>query len=286
MQKPWSYDAMTLRNSGYIDAEVQARVRGTRLLMAGCGLGSVVAEAALRTGFEQFTLIDGDTVAAHNLNRQAFVAQDLGTPKVEALARRLGAIHPQAGVRTHARYLSAADADELVAGADLVVDTIDFLDLPAIVALHDAAARRGIPVFSAFSCGWGALAGCFAPGGVSLRELFGLPREDAAKASMVAAFQQSFARLAAQLPPEFVAVTHRSLAGMSDGTPCPAPQLAVGAWSAAALLVTQMTRWVAGEPVPLAPELLLLDVAGLAGAARASIKVVVPPVLSAQVAAA
>ena len=30
------------------------------LLIAGCGLGSMVAELAMRTGFERFTLVDGD----------------------------------------------------------------------------------------------------------------------------------------------------------------------------------------------------------------------------------
>lgn len=263
------YTSLTLRNAGYIDSDLQARIRGTRLLIAGCGLGSIVAETALRTGFERFTLVDGDTVAAHNLNRQAYAAADLGAAKVDALARRLQAIHPGAEVRAHARYLSEADADVLVAEADVVIDTIDFLDLAAVAAVHDAAARRGIPVLSAFACGWGALAALFVPGGVNLRQLFGLPAAGSLRdRSHVAAFQSGFARLAEQLPPEFVAATRQALAGMRDGAPCPAPQLAVGALSAAAVLVTQTVRWIGGLPVPAAPELLLLDVAGLAGAGR------------------
>lgn len=264
-----SFAEMTRRNDGYLDAELRARLRATRVLIAGCGLGSVVAETALRTGFERFALVDGDEIAAHNLNRQAYDDDDVGTNKAEALARRLRAIHPGADVTVHARYLNESDADELVEGAGLVIDTIDFLDLPALVAVHDAAARRGVPVFSAFACGWGAVAGYFPPGGTTLREVFGLPRAGSVRGhSHVAAFQGSFARLGAQLPPEFAAVTRQALAGMADGKPCPAPQLAVGAQCAAALLVTQAVRVLAGEDVPAAPELLLLDLAGLAGAGR------------------
>lgn len=264
-----SFAEMTRRNDGYLDAQLRERLRATRLLVAGCGLGSVVAETALRTGFERFALVDGDTIAPHNLNRQAYADADVGANKAHALARRLRAIHPGADVAVHARYLSEDDADELLEGAGLVIDTIDFLDLPALVAVHDAAVRRGVPVLSAFACGWGAVAGYFPPGGTSLREVFGLPPTGSVRGhSHVAAFQRGFARLGAHLPPEFVAVTRAALAGMADGLPCPAPQLAIGAQCAAALLVTQAVRVLAGEPVPAAPELLLLDLAGLAGAGR------------------
>ena len=58
-------------------------------MIAGCGIGSTIAEACVRLGFEHLTLIDKDRVEAHNLNRQDFAAADIGTPKVDALARRL-----------------------------------------------------------------------------------------------------------------------------------------------------------------------------------------------------
>ncbi len=64
-----AYEQFVARNSGYVPAELQAKIRSTRVLVAGCGLGSVTAEIAARTGFERFTLVDADDIAVHNLNR-------------------------------------------------------------------------------------------------------------------------------------------------------------------------------------------------------------------------
>ena len=152
------YHELTLRNTGYIADEVQEKVRATHLLIAGCGIGSSFAEAALRLGFENVTLADGDTVSAHNLNRQNFNAEDIGQSKVQALARRLRAINPAANVREFDAYLNPSNIVEMVAKADLIFDTIDFLDLVAIVALHDECRRQKKPAITALAVGWGA--GC------------------------------------------------------------------------------------------------------------------------------
>lgn len=256
------YTQLTLRNASYIDASLQSRLRKTRLLLAGCGLGAVVAEVAARTGFERLRLVDGDRVAPHNLNRQVYLEEDIGLPKAEALARRLRGIHREMQVEVHTSWLSAGNAPALVEGCDLVIDTVDFLDLPAVVALHDEAARQGKPVISGFACGWGAVGALFLPGGATLREVFGLPRAGAVgKASYPELFRRGMRRLAPELPRAFVAATAGALDGMAEGRPCPAPQLAVGAHCAAALLVTQVVRWLAGEPLTPAPALILVDLA-------------------------
>ena len=51
------YEALTCRNWGYIGPEEQALIRRSRLLIAGCVLGSVVAEVAVRIGFERLARI-------------------------------------------------------------------------------------------------------------------------------------------------------------------------------------------------------------------------------------
>lgn len=262
-----TYDSLVLRNAGYIDPALQELIRRTRLLVAGCGLGGVTAETAVRTGFERFTLVDGDEVAAHNLNRQVYVHADIGRPKVEALAARLRAIHPGAVIDSHHGWVSATNVADLVAGCDLVLDTIDFLDLPAVVGLHDEARRQGKAVVSAFSCGWGAVSMAFRPDGASLRDIFGLPASghlDGATYPMV--FRDGLARLAPHLPQDFVAVTAAALQGMVEGRPCPAPQLAAGAASAAAIMVTQAVRLIAGTPLTIAPEIVHLDAGAVATA--------------------
>ncbi len=256
-----TYHELTLRNSGYLTDEVQEKIRATRLLVAGCGIGSTFAEAALRLGFEHLILADGDTVAAHNLNRQNFVAGDIGEPKVRALARRLRAINPAADIREVDACLNPANAAQWVAQSDLVFDNIDFLDLAAVVGLHDACRRLSKPAITAWGLGWGAACLYFPIGGTcSLRTLLGLQENQAVhNESYAATLAPLLARLAGHLDADVIAVSRQALAVMEDGTPCPASQVSPGAYAVGALGGTLAVRVVAGLPVLPAPRLLLAD---------------------------
>jgi molybdopterin/thiamine biosynthesis adenylyltransferase len=260
-----TYEELTARNARYIGEELQQRIRATGILVAGCGLGSVVAEAAARSGFARFELVDPDTVDATNLNRQVYTAGDVGKPKVEALAARLRAINAGVRVRTHCTFVNADNVRDLLERCELVFDTIDFLDLPAIVGLHDAARAAGRTVISSFSAGWGAVSAVFTPQSETLRGVCGLPPEGPVEgASYTEVFGAFLRRLAPSLPKKFVAVTGQVIRDLADGKPCPAPQLAAGAASAASLMVTQAIRLLAGLPVTTSPEFVLLDPDGRA----------------------
>jgi molybdopterin/thiamine biosynthesis adenylyltransferase len=249
------------RNRGYVSATVQSRLAETRVLIAGCGIGSAVAEPFLRLGIQKMVLVDGDHVTHHNLNRQNFVAADVGAPKVEALARRLRAIAPEAEIVEQPIFLSEANAHELVARADVVFDTIDFVDLPAIVALHDAARAQGKPVFSALAAGWGAAAVYFDPAGpVTVRDVLDLPRTGSvANESFAERYGAFVGRLAPRLEPVIVDVMATTLRTMADGTPCPAPAVSAGAAAVGALATTLLFQWAAGEPIATAPDVILTN---------------------------
>ncbi|UUZ51732.1 ThiF family adenylyltransferase [Massilia sp. B-10] len=122
----------------------------------GCGLGASTAIAATRMGFQHFVLIDGDTVDAHNLNRQFYDFDDVGTPKVSALKKHILRINPEARVEAVQANLDKGNAVDLVGQVDIIFDTIDFLDLEAILALHMSAQAQGKAVFTALSIGFGA----------------------------------------------------------------------------------------------------------------------------------
>ena len=47
----------------------QNMVKEYRIFLGGAGIGSIVAECALRFGFEHITIVDGDKVEESNLNR-------------------------------------------------------------------------------------------------------------------------------------------------------------------------------------------------------------------------
>ena len=256
-----SYQALTLRNAGYVSVELQQRIRSTRLLVAGCGIGSTFAETAVRIGFEHVILADGDTVGAHNLNRQDFTAADLGRPKVAALAQRLRAINPGVNVREINANLDAENTSQLVADADLVFDTVDFLDLSAIVRLHDECRRQAKPAITALAVGWGAGVIYFPVGGDwSFRRVFGVSEGELVEnGAYVSMFAPLLRRLADRLDPQVVEVVSRALTIMEDGAPCPASQVSPGAAAVGALATTLVVRVLAGLPVNPAPQLLIAD---------------------------
>ena len=50
------------RNRLYITEEEQQKIRDTKIVFGGAGIGSVIAECALRFGIENITFVDGDKV--------------------------------------------------------------------------------------------------------------------------------------------------------------------------------------------------------------------------------
>ena len=52
------------RNRIYISAGQQERIRSYRVFIGGAGIGSLVAECALRLGFERITVVDMDSAEA------------------------------------------------------------------------------------------------------------------------------------------------------------------------------------------------------------------------------
>jgi tRNA A37 threonylcarbamoyladenosine dehydratase len=150
------------RNSGYVSNEVQVKLANLNVLFAGCGVGSAPAEAMARLGLKNYILVDGDTVEEHNLNRQSFNFSDIGKPKVDSLKKRLLEINPTANISAINDLINPKNVDEIVKRSDIIFDTIDFLDLDAIVSLHDSAMKFEKPIVSLFTAGFGAV-GIFIP---------------------------------------------------------------------------------------------------------------------------
>ena len=263
MADSFEYGEFSARNRGYITPETQEKLRRSRLLIAGCGIGSSLAVCAARMGFERFVLVDGDVVDVHNLNRQFYDFVDVGRPKVAALREKIHRINPMAQVEAIEANLNASNTDAIVANSDIVFDTVDFLDLPAILQLHSAARQHGVPIFTALSVGFGALVWYFpAHGAVSLPDILA-PDVAAAAAGaggtpsysdVFAAFVQ---RLAPHLDRQVVEQVSRVIGMMKEGKPCPAPQVAVGSFAIGAMAMSMIHDVLAGNAIPTAPHLVL-----------------------------
>ncbi len=144
---------------GTVDREsLRARLRDARVGIAGAGgLGSNCAAALARSGVGTLVVADFDTVSEGNLDRQFYFLDQVGRPKVEALAENLARIDPTVSVLPVIARLDADLAVELYSGCDLVIEAFD--DAGAKAMLIEAMGTRlpAIPLVAASGlAGWGA----------------------------------------------------------------------------------------------------------------------------------
>ena len=105
---------------------VHRRVKTARVGIAGCGgLGSLVAVALARTGVGRLRLVDFDVVEPSNLNRQQFFVDQIGRPKVEALAENLARINPYVVVEARRMKLTRETIPSVFSGCDALAECFD-----------------------------------------------------------------------------------------------------------------------------------------------------------------
>jgi tRNA A37 threonylcarbamoyladenosine dehydratase len=118
------------------------------------GVGGWCAEALVRSGIGNITLVDSDAVCITNINRQVqATSRTVGLIKTEALAARLKEIHPGCAVISSPRVFSRQPggleetAREFgISGADYCIDAID--SLTHKLDLIETAAAAGVTLFS------------------------------------------------------------------------------------------------------------------------------------------
>ena len=121
-----------------LGSEVMERMAQQRVIIFGVGgVGSWCAEALVRTGVRQLTIVDSDRVEATNVNRQLMATSlTVGQVKVEALRERLLTINPEADIRAMHQVFNATTAREFqLATYDYIIDAIDSLKDKALLIL-------------------------------------------------------------------------------------------------------------------------------------------------------
>ncbi len=127
--------------------EGQQRLGQKTAAVVGCGaLGSHIASHLVRAGVGRMVLADRDFVEWHNLPRQALYAEEdaaAGVPKAVAAARRLRQINSQVEIEEHVVDVNADTVEDLIAGADVVMDGADNFEVRYLV--NEACVKHGIP---------------------------------------------------------------------------------------------------------------------------------------------
>jgi molybdopterin/thiamine biosynthesis adenylyltransferase len=140
----------------------QQALKKARVLIVG--VGGVGAPAALylaAAGVGTLGLIDDDTVALSNLQRQiAFSGDDVGRSKVAAGAARLAAVNPHVAFETFAERLTDANAAGRVGAFDIILDGTD--DFETRHRVNAACVAAGKPLVSGALGRWTGQVGVFA----------------------------------------------------------------------------------------------------------------------------
>ena len=162
-----------VRNNRTFCAEDQAALLDATVAVVGVGgLGGIAADTLARMGVGTLILIDGDVFEESNLNRQLLATgETLGTPKARAAARRVAAVNAAVIVRPCETFLSAENAEDLLCGADLVLDCLDTVS--ARRTLEKAARRLGIPMVSGAVAGLSGQVTVIYPDDAGLALLYG-----------------------------------------------------------------------------------------------------------------
>ena len=129
------------------------KLQNSRVAIFGIGgVGSYALEALARIGIGSFVLIDDDTVARSNINRQLIATYEtIGQAKVEVAKRRVESINPQAIVEIHKTFYLPGNGQGFIDGCDYVVDAIDTVS--AKIALIEEAKAKNIPIISCMGTG-------------------------------------------------------------------------------------------------------------------------------------
>lgn len=140
----------------------QQALRRARIALVGLGgVGGPAAQYLTAAGVGTLVLIDDDAVSLPNLQRQLlFATEDLGRMKVDAGAERLRALNPHPRIEPIAMRLTPANAQEQLAGADVVIDGAD--DFATRFAVNAACVALRIPLVSGALGRWSGQVGVFA----------------------------------------------------------------------------------------------------------------------------
>ena len=137
-----------------IGEEAVKNLSDARVAVFGVGgVGGYVCEALVRSGVGCFDLVDSDTVALSNLNRQIIATHDtIGKYKVDAMRERMLSINPEVKVNVYRCFFLPENADEFpFQEYDYVVDCVD--TVTAKIEIIMRAKQFGVPVISAMGAG-------------------------------------------------------------------------------------------------------------------------------------
>ena len=131
-----------------IGGDGQRRLLEAAITVVGAGgIGCPVLQYLAAAGVGSLRVIDDDRVSLDNLQRQIlFGSADVGRPKVEAAREAVERLNPDVRFTETPERLTAANAEALLIGAQVVIDGSD--NFATRLAVSDECTRLRIPLVS------------------------------------------------------------------------------------------------------------------------------------------
>lgn len=235
------------RNRLYISPDEQELIRKKPILLAGSGIGSNIAECALRFGFENITIVDGDKVEVSNLNRQNYTNNDVTNFKADSIQKRLLEINPEAQIKCRNEFISDSNVAEIVEGHQIAINALDFTtDIPLKFDKH--CREKGISVLHPYNLGWGGVVTVITADTLGLDSLTkGQDMNELVFVDYVANYLRFWEK-----PYEWLEKIIEDYKNESEVLP--PPQLPIASWIVAGICTHIMFNIATGKPVKKFPE--------------------------------
>lgn len=142
------------RTEMLIGEDALATLANSRIAIFGVGgVGGYTAEALVRCGIGTIDIIDNDTVAKSNLNRQIYALHStIGKHKVDVAKERILDINPNITVNAHKVFYTPETSDQFdFTQYDYIVDAIDTVS--GKIELVMQANQAKTPIISSMGAG-------------------------------------------------------------------------------------------------------------------------------------
>lgn len=147
-EKPFSRTELLIGKSG-LD-----KLKNSKVMVFGVGgVGSYTVECLARAGVGNIIIVDNDTIAVSNLNRQVHATlETIGRIKVEVEKERILSINKECNVVCHKVFVLENNLDEIIDDdVDYIVDAIDTVSTK--IALAKYCEDKSIKLISSMGTG-------------------------------------------------------------------------------------------------------------------------------------
>ena len=142
------------RTKRLLGAEAMHQLENAHVAVFGIGgVGGHAADALVRSGIGEITIVDSDEVAESNINRQLIATtKTVGQKKVEVMKEHLLEIHPEVKVNAYDCFFLPETKEQFdFSKYDYVIDAVD--TVTAKLALVEVCQAAGVPIISSMGAG-------------------------------------------------------------------------------------------------------------------------------------